>query len=139
SIASAIRPKASRFSRYSVIAKITRVQIISPGLTRIRKSPSDAKGSAGIASVLLGDEEGDERHQQGVERDRLREGQAQEHQAQAPQDQGVAAELAPPGAALDGLADQVAHAGAGADRAEAGAETERERLRGVSNVAIDCH
>src|SRR4051812_12183297 len=102
-----MRPNARRRSRYSVIPKMISVQIISPGLTLIRKSPSLAKGSrrAGIGDASLGDEEGDERHEQRVERDRLGQRQAEEHEAQQ-----VAAQLGLAGDTLDRLADQVAHA-----------------------------
>ena len=48
----------------------------------------------------------------------------------------VAAQLGLAGDALDRLADQVTHAHARADRAEAGAEAEREGLGGVFRLAV---
>src|SRR4051812_3513218 len=98
-----MRPKASRLSRYIVMPKTTSVQIISPGLGLTSSASAKVKGMATVVVEPLGDEEGDERHQQGVERDGLRQRQAEEHQAHQ-----VAAQLRLARDALDRLADQVA-------------------------------
>src|SRR5512133_1120618 len=110
----------------STSRKVTSTQIIRPGVGLMRRMLSSARGTA-----ELPDEERHERHQEGVERDRLGQRQAEEHEALE-----LAAELRLPADPLDRLADQVAHARARPDRAEARAEAERDDLRGLDQAVV---
>src|SRR5690349_24741057 len=128
----AIRPRANFLRMNRTIRNVTSVQMLSPrsGLIRPLLSSSSAASARNgrycrAPSISSGDEEGDEGHEQGVEGDGLRQREAEEHHALE-----VAAQLGLPRDALDRLADQVPHAHAGPDRAEGGAEAERQRLGG---------
>src|SRR6185437_13380208 len=111
------------------------VQIISPtsGLTR-KLLDSSVVVAWAMTSIRLTEEEGDEAEDERVEHDRLGQGEAQ------PLDRGdLVAHLGLAGHRLDDLAEDEAHADAGADGAEARAHAERDgaqALRGGVRAAL---
>jgi hypothetical protein len=82
----------------------------------------------------LDQEEGDEAHEQGVERNRLGQCKAEESDRQK-----ITAELGLTSDRLDGLAEDVAHANARADCAQTGRETESQSLGCCDDVAFESH
>lgn len=94
------------------------------GTRSLRAAASGAdESNFSVAEFGSGDEEGDETHEESVERDGFGECKAQEHQAH-----DVTAELGLAGHGLDGLSHQIADAGTRADRAEARRQAEGQRL-----------
>src|SRR4051794_24995897 len=125
SSASAIRGKASLFSRYSVMPKASSAQIISPSSGLTRKLPPPPCSAA--SRVVIGlEEECDQAEDERVEDDRLGEREAEPLDAR-----DLLAHLRLAGDRLDHLAEDVADADARADRAEAGADAEGDRLEAV--------
>src|SRR5436309_971851 len=117
-------PNAYLRSTKNVIAKQTIVQIISPGVTEI----------SGLAAIIpLHQHVGEDRAEQSVEDDRL--GQREAEPLDALQ---LAAQLGLAGDGLDHRAEDVADADTGAERAEADAEREANRLAGLRHVARRC-
>src|SRR3954451_8185456 len=104
-----------------------------PGVTRKLPPPPDSEAASGtvFASAVIGlEEERDEAEDEGVEDDRLGEGEAQ------PLDRGdLVAHLRLAGHRLDDLAEDEADADARADRPEARADAERDRLHAGLDVA----
>src|SRR3712207_3704550 len=108
------------------------VQIISPtpGWTRKFPDPPEAitEGAVSIVGLAAREEERDQAEDEGVEHDRLGEREAQ------PLDRGdLVAHLGLARDGLDDLAEDVAHAHARADRAEAGADAEGDGLQAVAD------
>src|SRR3954470_9409205 len=101
------------------------VQIITPipGWTRKFPLPAATTVMSCRVAIRLREEEGDQAEDERVEHDRLGEGEAE------PLDRGnLVAHLGLARDRLDHLAEDVADADARADRAEARADAERDRL-----------
>src|SRR5262249_38858371 len=99
-------------------------QIISPGVTWISGFDATSTGSA-----FLDEDVREDRPEQAVEHDRLRQGEAEPLDALE-----LAPELRLPGDRLDHRAEDVAAAYAGAQRAEAEAEREPDGLPCLRDV-----
>src|SRR3954454_13896876 len=100
-----------------------------PGVTRKLPPPPDSEAASGtvFASAVIDlEEERDEAEDEGVEDDRLGQGEAE------PLDRGdLVAHLGLAGQRLDDLAEDEADAHAGADGAEAGADAQRDRAQAL--------
>src|ERR671911_372875 len=108
------------------------VQIISPRLGLTRKLPPPPSSAARNTVIAL-EEEGDQAEDERVEHDRLGEGEAEPLDAR-----DLLAHLGLTGDRLDHLAEDVADADAGADRAQAGAHAQGDRLEAVGGVGRLC-
>ena len=119
--------------------KASSVQIISPSQGETRKLPppssppsaaaASERGDVGQTSSIGLEEERDQAEDERVEGDRL--GQREAEPADRLQ---LVLHLGLAGDGLDLLAEDDADADAGADRAEAGADTEGDRLAGVGDA-----
>src|SRR3954451_14802913 len=126
-----MRGNASRRRTSSVMPNAISVQTITPrpGWTRKLPPPEAVTVMSCKLAIRLGEEEGDQAEDERVEHDRLGEREAQ------PLDRGdLVAHLGLAGGRLDHLAEDVADADARADRAEAGANAERDRLDRLGGV-----
>src|SRR4051794_30709314 len=101
------------------------------GVTR-KLPPLDSSAATTVTTAVIGlEEEGDEAEEEGVEADRLREGEAE------PLDRrDLVAHLGLARHRLDDLAEDEADADARADGAEAGADAERDGLAGLAAVLL---
>src|SRR4051795_1243622 len=101
------------------------------GVTR-KFPPPDFSAATTVTRALIGlEEEGDQAEDEGVEDDRLGEGEAQ------PLDRGdLVAHLRLAGHRLDDLAEDEADADARADRPEARADAQRDGLAGLAPVLL---
>src|SRR3954449_9741384 len=107
------------------------VQIITPmpGWTRKFPPPEAVTSDVCRLAIRLREEEGDQAEDERVEHDRLGEREAQ------PLDRGdLVAHLGLAGHRLDHLAEDVSDADARADRPEAGADAESDRLDRLRRV-----
>src|SRR5689334_3727154 len=122
SSASWIGGKANLRRSQTVTANAISVQTMTPTPGLTRKSPPPAAMTF-RPPIALRKEEGDQAEDERVEHDRLGEGEPQ------PLDRrDLVAHLGLTGYRLDHLAEDVAHSAARADRAEARADAERDRL-----------
>ena len=138
SSASRIRGKATLLSTYIVTPNTISVQIISPRPGETRKLPPSSSAAASSDRRDCGqqlhhglEEEGDQAEDERVEGDRL--GQREAEPADRLQ---LVLHLGLAGDRLDLLAEDEADADAGADRAEPGADAERDRLAGVGDAGV---
>ena len=132
SSASWIRGKANLPSTHIVIPNRTSVQIISPSPGETRKLPPSPRAAASGDRAERGhrptEEERDQAEDERVEGDRLGEREAE------PADRlQLVLHLRLAGDRLDLLAEDEPDADAGSDRAEPGADAERDRLAGVGD------
>src|SRR5665811_80650 len=122
--------KPKRLRTRKTIRKQTSVQIIRPGTTVIREL-----AATGISKIRfpLDQDEGQEAADQTVEDDGLGQREADPHDSLK-----LTAQLRLARDRLDHRAEDVAQADAGAERAEADTESERERLSHLGDVAGQC-
>src|SRR5262245_10585813 len=127
--ASWILGKATLLRTHIVNPNSARVQIIRPRAGETRKLPPEATMWTVDTNGL--EEEGDQPEDEGVEGDRLGERETE------PADRlKVVLHLRLAGDRLDFLAEDEADPDAGADRAEPGADAERDRLAGVGHASV---
>src|SRR5215208_5411641 len=115
----------------SVMKKAISNQIIRPTSGETRKLPLSSSVTASVAAktkfMALGEEERDQAEDEGVEHDRLGQGEAEPLDAR-----DLVAHLGLTRDRLDHLAEDVADADARADGAEAGTDAERDGLAGLA-------
>src|SRR3954452_6580971 len=123
-----MRGNTALLRMYIATPKVSSVQTISPMPGWTRKLPLPAATGSPVIGL---EEERDQTEDEGVEDDRLGQGEAQ------PLDRGdLVAHLGLARDGLDDLAEDVADADAGADRAEAGADAQRDGLAGLAAVLL---